>query len=220
MAIEWNESLPDTSAANSEIAMELAPDRYRFVLERPISGAPGSRWGYNGGATALLGRLIARGVGAALPDYGRTALFAPLGITAFEWITGRDGTPSAASGLRLTPRDLLRIGQLIVQGGRWEGRPVVPPAWLEASFRPAAVVEGPVRYGLHWYLGEARVAGTSGPRLERWAGAFGNGGQRLLVMPGLELAVAITAGNYDQPGQSQMPLRLWRDILLPRLIVE
>jgi CubicO group peptidase (beta-lactamase class C family) len=220
MGLEWNENLPYTSAANSEIAMERAPDRYRFVLERPVREAPGSSWGYNGGATALLGRIIARGVGAALPDHAETVLFGPLGIAQFEWIRGQDGAPSAASGLRLTPRDLLLIGQLIIQGGRWEGRPVVPPSWIEASFRSAVVIDGPVRYGLHWYLGEAPVAAKSGRRLEPWVGAFGNGGQRLFVMPGPELAVVITAGNYNQPDQFQMPLRLWRDIVLPGLIVD
>ena len=105
MGLEWNENLPYTSAANSEIAMERAPDRYRFVLEQPVREAPGSRWGYNGGATALLGRIIARGVGAALPDHAETVLFGPLGIAQFEWIRGQDGAPSAASGLRLTPRN-------------------------------------------------------------------------------------------------------------------
>jgi CubicO group peptidase (beta-lactamase class C family) len=68
---------------------------------------------------ARLGRLIARGVAATLPDYARAALFAPLGITTFDWIRGQDGTPSAASGLRLAPRDLARIGQLIIQRGRF-----------------------------------------------------------------------------------------------------
>jgi hypothetical protein len=71
MGLEWNENLPYTSPANSEIAMERAPDRYRFVLERPIREAPGARWSYSGGATALLGRLIACGVGAPLPTMRR-----------------------------------------------------------------------------------------------------------------------------------------------------
>jgi CubicO group peptidase (beta-lactamase class C family) len=145
LGLEWNENLPYTSAANSEIAMELAPDRYRFVLERPIVGSPGQRWGYNGGATALLGRLIARGVAAGLPDYARAALFAPLGITAFDWIKGQDGTPSAASGLRLAPRDLARIGQLVIQRGRWDGRQVVPASWIDASFRPVVRIDEHVR---------------------------------------------------------------------------
>jgi hypothetical protein len=64
------------------------------------------------------------------------------------------------------------------------------------------------------------VEAGSGSRLESWIGAFGNGGQRLYVVPGLELAVAITAGNYDQPGQGQMPLKLWRDTVLPSLTVD
>jgi CubicO group peptidase (beta-lactamase class C family) len=119
--------------------------------------------------------------------------------------------------LRLTPRDLLRIGQLILQDGVWDGHAVVPRAWLETSFRPAVTVDGPVRYGLHWYLGEASIAASSGRRLEGWVGAFGNGGQRLFVMPGLELALTITAGNYDRPDQFEMPLRLWRDLVLPSL---
>jgi CubicO group peptidase (beta-lactamase class C family) len=219
LGLEWNEDLPYTSAANSEIAMELAPDRYRFVLERPIAGTPGLRWGYNGGATALLGRLIALGVATPLPDYARAALFAPLGITAFDWIKGQDGTPSAASGLRLAPRDLARVGQLIVQRGRWDGRPVVPLSWIEASFRPVVTIDEPVRYGLHWYLGELPVRAGSGSRREPWVGAFGNGGQRLYVVPGLELVVAITAGNYNQRDQRQMPLKLWRDLVMPSLSV-
>jgi CubicO group peptidase (beta-lactamase class C family) len=220
MGLEWNENLPYTSPANSEIAMERALDRYRFVLERPIREAPGARWAYSGGATALLGRLIARGVGAPLPDYAEAALFTPLGIRRFEWIRGQDGTPSAASGLRLVPRDLLRIGQLIAQSGHWDGRQVVPPAWLEASFRPAVTIESPVRYGLHWYLGETFVTARSGRRPEPWIGAFGNGGQRLFIMPGLQLVLTITAGNYDLPGQGEMPLRLWRDMVLQNLSVE
>src|SRR5262249_12972086 len=159
-------------------AMELAPDRYRFVLERPVVGAPGVRWGYNGGATALLGRLIARGVGVPLPEYARTVLFAPLGITAFDWIKGADGTPSAASGLRLAPCELARIGQLIMDHGRWGGRQVVPGPWIEASVRPRVAIDERTRYGLHWYLGEVPVTTRSEPRVESWVGAFGNGGQR------------------------------------------
>ncbi len=112
MGTDWNESVPYTSPANSEIAMEMAPDRIRFILERPIVGEPGIRWTYSGGATALLGRLVQKGTGRNLGEYARMALFDPLGIGPTEWRGGRDG-PSAASGLRMTPRDLARIGRLI-----------------------------------------------------------------------------------------------------------
>ena len=96
---------------------------------------------------------------------------------------------------------------------------MVPASWLEASFRPAVAVDEDTRYGWHWRLGEAAVPARSGRRLEPWVGAFGSGGQRLYVVPGLELVVAITAGNYNQPDLRPMPLKLWRDIVLPSLTV-
>jgi len=206
LGIEWNENLPYTSAANSEIAMEMAADRIRFVLERPIVEPPGRRWHYCGGATALIGHLIARGTGVDLADYARRALLAPLGIDRFGWLRGGDGTPSAASGLRLAPRDLARLGQLVLQRGAWQGRTVVPAAWIDALLQPRVEIEPPLSYGWHWYLGQVA---------RPWVAAFGNGGQRLYVAPGLELAVAISAGNYNKPDQGQMPLKLWRKIVLP-----
>lgn len=211
MGIEWDEmSIPYTNPANSEIAMEDAPDRYRFVLERPVVGEPGVRWTYCGGASALLGRLIAKGTGQPLPDFARAALFQPLGISDFEWMRGTDGTPSSASGLRLTPRDLARIGQMVLQNGQWNGHAVVPAAWIEALSQERVPIDGPLRYGYQWYLGT--LAGGS-----RWVGAMGNGGQRLFVMPSLDLLVVTTFGNYDQPDQWKPPLALLLETVLPAL---
>lgn len=102
LGLEWNENVPYTSPANSEIAMELAPDRFRYILRQPIVDEPGVRWSYCGGASALVARLIEKGTGLALEDYGRAKLFEPLGIADFAWSTGEDGTALAASGLRLT----------------------------------------------------------------------------------------------------------------------
>lgn len=213
LGTEWNEQLPYTDPTNSEIAMEQAPDRLRFILERPIIEAPGKRWIYNGGATALLAALIVRGAGRPLPDFAREALFQPLGIDAFEWAAGRDGVHSGASGLRLRPRDFAMMGELILAEGGWNGREVVPKPWLEAAFRPAVPIGDGVDYGRHWYLGEALVSGA--PR--RWIGAFGNGGQRLWVMPQAGLTVAVLAGNYNAPDGWVFPTRVWREIVLANL---
>jgi CubicO group peptidase (beta-lactamase class C family) len=209
MGTDWNEARPYTDPANSEIAMEIAPDRYRYILERPIVAEPGTCWAYNGGATALLGRLIAQGTGKSLPDFAHDALFAPLGITNFEWSVGRDGIPSAASGLRLRPRDLARIGQLILQHGVWEDRAIVPSAWLAAALRTHVEIAGTWRYGYHWFLGalEDILPG------ERWIGAFGNGGQQLWIIPGRGLVVAFSFGNYDRQDQETAPFHLVRTIL-------
>jgi len=216
---EWDElSLPYSDPRNSEIAMDRAPDRYRYILERPILGPPGIRRTYNGGATALLARLIARGTARPLHEFAREVLFAPLGIQHTEWECGTDGEAIAASGLRMTPRDLARIGAMALDGGRWNRRQVVPAAWLASSFIPAVSMPDGGHYGYHWYAG--RVAaddGAGGVRWEEMVLAIGNGGQRLFLLPHLHLAVAVTAGNYDAPDQSRPPMIVLRDILRPAL---
>jgi CubicO group peptidase (beta-lactamase class C family) len=95
MGTEWDElTFPYSDPRNSEIMMEAAPDRYRFILALPIIGEPGVKWTYCGGATALLGRLIAKGTGEKLTGYARRVLFDPLGLGPPEWST--DGKASRA----------------------------------------------------------------------------------------------------------------------------
>jgi CubicO group peptidase (beta-lactamase class C family) len=216
LALKWNEDLPWIHS--DEVSMDNAPDRYRFVLERPMLGEPGKGYIYNGGATALLGRLIERGTGVDLHTFAKTALFEPLGIGATEWAKSADGVASAASGLRLTPRDLARIGQMIVAGGKWDNRTIIPADWVDASFRPAAMVDDGRRYGYHWYLGELALSGTSGTYGAKWIGAFGLGGQRLFVFPEQEFVLAVTAGNYTTEDQGRPPIAILREVFLASLV--
>jgi CubicO group peptidase (beta-lactamase class C family) len=216
LALEWNDAAPWASVP-TEVAMERAPDRYRFILERPMLGAPGKGWIYCGGATALLGRLIERGAGMDLYTFAKKALFEPLGIHSTEWSKGRDGVPSAASGLRLTPRGLACIGQMILEGGKWAGRAIVPADWLDASFRSAAIADDAAHFGYHWYLGEFAVPGKIGIYGAKWIGAFGVGGQRLFVFPDLEFVLAVTAGNYSAPDQWKSPIAILREVFLASL---
>jgi CubicO group peptidase (beta-lactamase class C family) len=213
MGLEWDETLPYSDPRNGERQMEEAVDRYRFVLERPIVEPAGARWTYNGGATALIAKVVARGVGRPLIEFATERLFAPLGIHDVEWITDRAGEPIAASGLRLRPRDLAKIGQLVLDQGRWGDRQIVPSSWLRASGEPRAHVDDFVRYGYHWWLASSGL----GDRAVPWIAAFGNGGQRLFVLPELELVVVVTAGNYNQPDQWRTPLAVLNQFVLPAL---
>ncbi|WP_084955544.1 serine hydrolase domain-containing protein [Thermoactinospora rubra] len=181
LGLEWNEDVPYTSEANSEVAMELAPDRYRYVLERPVAERPGTRWHYCGGATALVARIVEKGTGQPLRDFARSRLFEPLGIERFEWTGGPDGGVYAASGLRLRPRDLARIGQAVL------GKEL---PWPGTLFERHVTIDADFWYGYQWFLG---------PSPQRWLGGFGNGGQRLLVFPDSDLVVVTTGGLYNLP---------------------
>jgi CubicO group peptidase (beta-lactamase class C family) len=216
LGLEWDESLPYTDPRNSEIAMEFAPDRYRFTLDRPIVAAPGERWIYSGGAVALLGALIERGSGQRLPAFAQDALFAPLGIVKSEWFAGMDGNYSAAAGLRLGALDLLRIGAMLADGGRHEGRAIVPASWLAQSWTPCATTSWGQAYGYLWYLD--RPAPPAFPGGTPGVAGFGNGGQRLFVLPEAGLACVVLAGLYDTPGAEEGPQRLWEELVLPAIV--
>ncbi len=213
MGTEWNEDLPYTDRRNSEIAMELAPDRYRFVLDRPMVAEPGTVWTYSGGATAILAHLIARGAGQPIDAYAEEKLFAPLGITQFEWVRGGDGEPSAASGLRLRLGDLARIGRMIAAGGTVDGKEIVPAEWLDTMSKPRLPLQSGIRYGYHWYLSARGDPPT-------WMSGFGNGGQRLTVQPQYDLVFAFFAGNYNDPNAWKVLVTIIEDILVPSLEAE
>jgi CubicO group peptidase (beta-lactamase class C family) len=218
MGTDWDESsIPYSNPANSEIAMDMAPDRFRYILERRVVMEPGKRWTYCGGATALLARIVAKGTGKPLHAFAREALFDPLGLGPTEWMAGTDGEPIAASGLRMSPRDMARIGMMMSSGGLVGDRRVVPASWLERCTAPIVAVDEVRRYGYHWYMGYIAFGtplGWAARHLEPWWGAFGEGGQRLFVLPELKLVVAVTAGNYGTDDQWMPPTRVLREVVL------
>jgi CubicO group peptidase (beta-lactamase class C family) len=218
LGLEWNEDIPYEDPANSEVQMEEAPDPYRYIFSRPFVAEPGARWIYGAAAPELIGKLIQKGTGRSLPDFARAALFDPIGVGATVWTDGSNGEPAAASGLRMTPRDFARVGQLILNRGQWEGRPVVPAEWLEKSFQPYLAADEFRRYGYFWYVGDFQYGHPPNRPIAHWIGAFGYGGQRLFVLPELDITVAITAGNYADNNQWIPPIRVIREVVLASVL--
>ena len=222
MGTDWDESsLPYSDPRNSEIAMDNAPDRYRYILERRVVDAPGAHWTYCGGATALLARMIAKGSGKTLHQFARENLFDPLGLGPTEWDAGPDGEPFAASGARMSVRDLARIGVMMLHGGKVDGRAVVPADWVSRCITPVIGAGETRRYGYQWFMrdvGFGKPKGWAIGRLEHMWFAQGEGGQRLFVIPALQLVVAITAGNYGREDQGIPPERILREVVLESVV--
>jgi CubicO group peptidase (beta-lactamase class C family) len=105
---------------------------------------------------------------------------------------------------------------MLLDGGKAGERQIVPAAWLEDSFKPAARINDRRWYGYHWYAGNAPFESLKGRRRARYFGAVGNGGQRLVAFPDLELVVVITAGNYNLRGLA--PDDLFTEVLLPSVL--
>lgn len=207
----WDEDRPYSDPQNSESLMIWAPDPYRYVLEQPVAREPGQKWNYNGGATQLLGGVIQRASKTWLSDFSREMLFEPLGITDFEWLKmPRSGEVAAESGLRLRPRDMAKLGQLMLARGVWNGKTVVPAQWIDESIKPhyATVT---MHYGYQWWIGSWPL----GDEKIGWFEAFGLGGQRIMVVPGLDLVVIFTAGQYQVQESWRVTGGLFNDFILP-----
>ncbi len=203
---DWDETIPYTDPRNSEIQMIRSPDPLLYVLEQEVVDAPGTTFNYSGGLTTLLGGLVERTSGESLAEYARGALFEPLGITEFEWRRNSNGMHAAASGLRLTPRDLAKFGYLYLNNGEWQGSRVLTGEWVEESTQPYSKPNWTVGYGYQWWI--QRFA--SDERVIDVPVAIGLGGQRIFVVPQLKLLVVITAGNYSpsDPAHSLLGERL------------
>jgi len=210
--LAWDESLPYSNPANSETRMDEAADPVRYVLEQPLATLPGAAYNYNGGGTTLLGALLAKTTGQRLDAYAREKLFGPLGITDFEWADlPATGQPAAASGLRLRPRDTAKFGQLLLAGGQWNGKQVLPKGWAADSTKPRLNGEGLYFYGYQWWLGRTMLRG----RALLWTAGVGYGGQRLFIQPDLDLVVMVNAGHYTSPLQGVIPLAIFNRWVLP-----
>ncbi|MFS8114586.1 serine hydrolase [Rhizobium jaguaris] len=193
--LAWSEELPYSNPANSERRMMEAPDQHRYVLEQPVARPAGAVYTYNGGLTALLGAILDRASGRQPDQLAKEFLFSPLGIDDVEWIRYPNGTPNVTSGLRMRPRDVAKIGQLILNKGSWNDARIVSPTWIDQATSPQIQGECLYFYGFQWWLGRSLI-----DRQEvSWSAAVGWGGQRLYVIPSLDMTIVALAGLYDNP---------------------
>jgi CubicO group peptidase (beta-lactamase class C family) len=132
----------------------------RNVLRRRLVSEPGTRFYYHDGNPQLASGVLERVTGVTPEAYAEKHLFGPLGIREYRWEMHEDGLNFGAFGLWLRPRDMAKIGQLMLQGGAWEGRQLVPADWIQESTR----VHANGNYGFYWWVNdeESRVYRASG----------------------------------------------------------
>ena len=188
--IDWPESAASySSPRNIMNQMMRSHDWAGFVLDRPMAARPGVVFSYSSGVSHLLSAIIQEATGTRTFSFARTHLFEPLGISRVRWPSDPHGIAFGAGGLWMTARDMAKIGQLYLQGGVWNGKQIVPAEWVEASVTQQVNAHGPAPYyGYQWWV---RSDGTFA--------AHGYRGQRIFVVPDLEMVVVFTA---DIPGNA------------------
>jgi CubicO group peptidase (beta-lactamase class C family) len=214
--MKWDEARAWTDPNNDEPHLGFEADPIGYVLARPVAAPPDVLWAYNGGGTELLGNILERVSGKPLETFAREVLFQPLGITDFEWKAyPKNGKIAAAAGLRLRPRDAAKLGQLVLDRGQWNGQQIVSADWIAQSIAPrfqaVGYFGGTLFYGYQWWMGRSLVGG----REIKWVGAFGWGGQRIFIVPELDLVMMTTAAQYGQPKEGLAAIDVLSNIVIP-----
>jgi CubicO group peptidase (beta-lactamase class C family) len=170
---------------------------------------------YVTGAPNLVGAVLRKATGKQFDVLAKEVLFGPLGVADTGWEHFDNGDTMAGGGLRLRPRDLAKVGQLVLAHGAWNGRQVVPAAWIEQSTAPRLNAYSMYFYGYFWWLGRSLVDG----RQVDWIAGRGYGGQRLYIVPSRDIVMVVMAGHYDtSPLQEIVGTSLLSRVVLPAVI--
>jgi len=197
--LEWNEmGITYSNRSNDLIQLFWVLDPIEYILAKDAIDEPGTKWYYSGGCTNLLGEVIREATGLRMDDFAEKHLFAPLGITNYEWDHINVNMIHASGNLRLRPRDMAKLGYLFLRGGVWEGQRIVSQEWVEASTKKHVTRSPSAGYGYQWWLLTYRANSVTVDSFH----ADGWGGQRIIVFPSLDMVVVFTGGNYVTPDSS------------------
>ncbi|MDH4241250.1 MAG: beta-lactamase family protein [Phycisphaerae bacterium] len=178
----------DNDVFSVEIYTDESRDPVKYILNKPMYAEPGEEFYYRDCDPHLLSYAITRLTGRSEEVWARERLFAPLGIEDYYWDSDHFGTSMGAHGLHLRPRDLAKIGQMVLNNGVWRGRQIVDSAWIAESTRQQTTTSYQVApdirgYGYYWWV------------LPRWDAieAWGHGGNSILIVPNQALVIVMTS---------------------------
>ena len=193
--------------------MRRSADWIQFMLDLPMAEMPGTRFEYCNGASFLLSAIIQKAAGMNALEFAKKHLFNHLGIDHFNWPPNPQGITIGWADLQLRPRDMAKIGQMMLKGGRWQGTQIISRNWVNQSTR-AHIKAGGYDYGYQWWRGKT----IANNQIIDVFWAWGHGGQFIIVMPELDSVVVLTGKHLDNPGYSKRAFGMLTQHIMPALI--
>ena len=224
MSSQWECDDENSFSAGNEERMYLSADWTQFALDLPIKGyAPwmrrpadsphGRAFAYCTAGAFLLGAIVEHATRRPLADFARDAIETPLGIRTSTWTQSSEGVGMGGGGTSYRSRDLAKFGQLLADGGRWNGRQVVSADWVHAMTTVHAQARDDADYGYLLWRFRFNVRGT---QREAWA-MSGNGGNYVFVVPAERLVAVITRTRFNQRDMHAQSQKLFADYILKAL---
>ena len=173
----------------------LSNDRISTIFSRELNSEPGTKFQYDGGNTELLGAIIKKKTGMFADVFAKKYLFEPLHITNYNWEIGKqNGYPCMAGSLEITPRELAKIGLMVLNNGKFNGRQIVSGEWIKAStsLKTHTHISGD-DYAYQWWNLLLKSGGEEYPCI--WANGFGS--QFIYIFPTLDVIIVTTGHNYE-----------------------
>lgn len=180
-------------AFQCEKAMYQSDDWVAYALNLPMTYAPGKHWAYNSSSLILISEVIAKTSKMTVPDFADAYLFEPLDIDTFHWGFSPKGRAFIAGNAKMKPRDMAKIGLLMLNRGTWQGKQLISESWVDASTRAHVKSSSNWAYGYLWWNGKQLFGKQN--ITAYWAA--GNGGNYIFVCPALNLVAVFTGGNYN-----------------------
>ncbi len=211
---EWDElTYPYNDQRNDWVRVRDAQEPVRLMLEQRVAHNPGKVFNYSGGLSMLLAYLIERETEMGAAAFAKRYLFEPLGISDYEWRNLTGGLIDFPGGLSMRPRDMAKIGQLYLNGGRWNGEFIVSKDWVTESTREHIINVDSPNYGFQWWCGKFYYRDRSVYLYM----ASGHGGQKIFVVPDFNLVVVITHQDFDNPAGETHNTAIMSRYILPAL---
>ena len=206
-----------STSPGRETVLDDTPDWVKATLDLPMINNPGSKGFYCSGGVAVVGRMTENATHTYLPDFAQKNLFSPLGIPRSNWTWNYNLTNADKeySQIHLRPRDMLKLGILYADGGKWKAHQVLSSTWVRTSLATQSHVDD-TGYGYFWWRPYFNVPTPSGTQRVTMNAAQGNGGQKIYLLPQYDFISVFTAGDYNSNGAP--PNRIMIDIILPALI--
>lgn len=215
--LDWNYwDYPDHDPRSSSQAMIRSDDWIRFVLERDMVAPPGKDFAYSNGLSMLLGEILRNATGEYADTFAEKYLFNPLGISEFRWQKGQGGIMNTAWGLKLRPRDMAKIGYMMLKKGRWNDHQIVSSSWVDKSTKKQSEGDKLLSsgYGFQWWLGSPFV---NDKNFELFCAA-GKGGQYIMVCPELDLITVFTSKEEEHQLGEIQPQILMANYIIPAML--